>query len=124
MLKSNKVDLSPKARQALEIEAALRRMTLKDLASELILSHMSTKTLSIISDESSKVPHTIKSLDAASKPTRRKLADDPDAISRIKELWNTSPRPSYSAIAKEVGWPKPTIHDNIQKMIKAGMLPS
>lgn len=122
MLKSNKVDLSSKARQALEIEAALRRMTLKDLASELILGHVSDKTLSIIGTESPKVHKPTKAEATDSKPKRRKLADDPDAMNRIKELWNSSPRPSVSAIAKEINWPRTTIQDSIKKMIEAGVL--
>ena len=48
MTKSNKVELSPVARQALEIEAALRRTNLKDLASELVLCGVSKKTLEFI----------------------------------------------------------------------------
>jgi len=123
MLKSNKVDLSPKARQALEIEAAFRRMTLRDLASELILEHISDRTLRAISDEGTNITTAATSIDADSKTKRRRLADDPDAMNKIKELWGRDPRPALSAIAKEVGWPKATIHDNIQKQIKAGLLP-
>ena len=46
---SNKVELTPQARQALEIEAALRRTNLKDLASELVLCGVSKKTLEFVS---------------------------------------------------------------------------
>lgn len=123
MLKSNKVDLSPRARQALEIEAALRRMTLRDLASELILGHVSNKTLSVIGDKSTNVTKLTTSDDADIKPKRRKLADDPDAMNQIKELWNLSPRPSLADIAQQIGWPKATVHDNIRRMVDAGKLP-
>lgn len=123
MLKSNKVDLSLKARQALEIEAALRRMTLRDLASELILGSVSQKTLNIISDENTNITKHTKLTDADSEPKHLRLANDPDALNMIKELWNRNPRPSLSTISKEVGRPRATVHENIKRMINGGMLP-
>lgn len=48
---SNRVELSPKARRALEIESVLQRISMKDLASELILKGVSSKTLELLDEE-------------------------------------------------------------------------
>lgn len=49
---SNRVELSPKARRALEIESVLQRISMKDLASDLILKGISSKTLELLNEES------------------------------------------------------------------------
>lgn len=49
---SNRVELSPKARRALEIESVLQRISMKDLASDLILKGISQKTLELLDEES------------------------------------------------------------------------
>jgi hypothetical protein len=45
-------ELSPKARRALEIESVLQRISMKDLASDLILKGISSKTLELLKEES------------------------------------------------------------------------
>lgn len=55
MKQSNKVELTPKARWALDIEAARKRMSLKDLASEIILGAISKETLIFISDKETEI---------------------------------------------------------------------
>jgi hypothetical protein len=49
---SNRVELSPEARRALEIESVLQRISMKDLASDLILKGISSKTLELLNEES------------------------------------------------------------------------
>ena len=57
--------------------------------------------------------------DKGTKAKRKKLSEDPIALAKIEELLETSPRPTYAAIAKTVGYPRTTVNDAI-KRIKEG----
>ena len=54
--------------------------------------------------------------------TRQKLGENPAAISRIKELWQLTPRPSYGKIALDVDYPKKTVEFRVKKLIESGEL--
>ena len=51
-----------------------------------------------------------------------KLSQDPIALAKIKEMWSQSPRPTLTAMAKETGYSKSTISDNITKLKENGEL--
>jgi len=50
------------------------------------------------------------------KAKRKKLSEDPIALAKIKEMWSQSPRPTLTAMAKETGYSKSTISDNIKRL--------
>jgi len=119
-IKSNKVELSPKARQALEIEAALRRMSLKDLASELILCSISKKTLKFIEEERPKVQRT---KEKSASRTQKSLEKDANAIAKIKELWAAGVR-NKAEIARQLpGFNPRTVRYWIDRALERGDLP-
>lgn len=128
---SNKVELTPQARQALEAECVLRKTNLKDLASELILSSVSEESLRFVgaqrpNNQKSKSPNVQESdlpEDSDSTPKKTRLSKNLDAIARIRELWASDPRPSMNDIARIIGYPKTTTVDFINRAIKAGELP-
>ena len=121
----DKVTLSPEAFKALEVEAMLHGDSLKDTASKLILKAACPKCKEILdimarpakehkgeSDNGPKGP----------KAKRKKLSEDPIALAKIKEMWSQSPRPTLTAMAKETGYSKSTISDNIKKRKEKGEL--
>ena len=121
----DKVTLSPEAFKALEVEAMLHGDSLKDTASKLILKAACPKCKEILdimarpakehkgeSDNGPKGP----------KAKRKKLSEDPIALAKIKEMWSHSPRPTLTAMAKETGYSKSTISDNIKKRKEKGEL--
>jgi hypothetical protein len=56
--------------------------------------------------------------DKGTKAKGKKLSEDPIALAKIKELLETTPRLSYVAIAKTVGYPKTTVADAVKRMKK------
>lgn len=56
------------------------------------------------------------------KAKRLKLSKNPEAIAKIKELWNSTPRPSLNEIAKTIDYPKATVAENIKKIKDKGDL--
>jgi len=56
------------------------------------------------------------------KGTRAKLSNDPIALAKLKELYHQDPRPSLTAMGREIGYPRVTVHDNIKRMEKIGEL--
>ena len=56
------------------------------------------------------------------KAKRKRLSEDPIALAKIKEMWSQSPRPTLTAMAKETGYSKSTISDNIKKLKEKGEL--
>jgi hypothetical protein len=59
---------------------------------------------------------------SAKVPTGKKLSEDPIALAKLKELYRQDPRPSLAAIGQEIGYPRVTVHDNINRMKKRGEL--
>jgi hypothetical protein len=55
------------------------------------------------------------------KAKKKILAKDAEAQAKIKELW-ASGEHNRAEIARQVGYPKATVAENIKKMIKAGTL--
>ena len=50
------------------------------------------------------------------KGTKAKLSNDPAALAKLKELYRRDPRPSLTAMGKELGYSKSTIADNIKRL--------
>jgi len=57
------------------------------------------------------------------KAKRQRLSQDHIALAKIKELWNSTPKPPIMEIAKIINYPKATVADNIRKMKEKGELP-
>lgn len=56
------------------------------------------------------------------KGTKAKLSNDPAALAKLKELYRRDPRPSLTAMGKELGYSKSTVADNIKKLKERGEL--
>lgn len=117
--KSNKVDLLPEARRALEIEAALKRVSMKDLASEIIFAGISKNTLDFIGADARKDK---KLKDTAKSGPKKFLTKDEAALAKIKALWVAGER-NKAEIARQIPEHSPrTIRDWIDKAIDRGEL--
>lgn len=122
--KNPRITITPEAYQALYVQAALEMLPPGSLASKMILSQAQeakkalqvTGRVALIHREPQKKLSERKSLNAG-KPN---LYQNPQALARIKDLWAQTPRPTISEIAKELGYSKATIAENIKNMIKAG----
>jgi hypothetical protein len=139
-----RLEVTPNAYHIIEAEAFLSGRTLKSIASEIISEHSSkeAKSLSALKhkDETDKEPddHMIiapesiatempkdqKTMEGAAidsiKPHRKKrLADNPDALARIKTLWNSGQK-NQAEISRQIGYHRATVNDNIQRLLESG----
>ena len=124
-MKIHRISLSAESYARLAYISALEQISPKDWIEERIKDAWSLR------DEKAKNP--IIQLDDKPKcgadpvadiPQKRKrLSTNPDALNKIKEMVSQSPKPSFATIAREIGYPKPTVFDAIQRMKKEGDLP-
>jgi len=56
------------------------------------------------------------------KSPRAKFSNDPIALAKLKEIYVRNPRPTYTEMVKELGYPRTTIVDNINRMKERGEL--
>ena len=136
MRKYPRIEIDQIAYDGLQIEAVLRHKSTREIATEAILSHISTEAISFIDhktvmreDIATKRPldhkTTVDECGAVAdsdKPKRKRLAKDQAAIEQIKELWMQSPRPTKTAIAAAVGHKPTTVNDLIRKLLATGEL--
>jgi hypothetical protein len=112
-------------------------MSPKDLVNMLIIENMSPKAREFMEPRphDTAIPQPIAANEPLSpsphEPIRRaanvadipqkrkKLADNPNALTKIKTLWNSGQR-NQAEIARQIGYHRATVNDNIQKMIEAG----
>jgi len=120
-MKIHRISLEAEAYARLAYIAALEQISPKDWIEQRIKDAWGHR------DENAKNP--IIQLDDKPKcgaspvsDKRKRLADNPDALRRIKEMYAQRPRPSYQRMAEVVGYPKATVADNILKMKKRGEL--
>lgn len=59
---------------------------------------------------------------SAKVPTGKKLSEDQIALAKLKELYHQDPRPSMAAMGREIGYPRVTVHDNINRLKERGEL--
>lgn len=116
----------------MQVEAILRRMSPKDLVNMLIIENMSPKAREFI-DTTPPEPIATKSPRAHNhmSPTcgaatgadkRKRLADNPDALQAIRDMWQSGEH-NGAKIAREIGYPRATVAENIKKMKDKGDLP-
>lgn len=119
-----RITITPKAYQALCIQAAQEKLPPGLLASRVILSYYSQEANQALLAAAwrealpHKEPQKRLSEKKALKEGKPKLSQNPQALAKIKELWAQIPRPTVTEIAKEIDYPKATVADNIRKRIK------
>jgi hypothetical protein len=128
--KNPRITITPKAYQALCIQAALEMLPPGTLASRVILSYHSEEANQALLAAAwrealpHKEPQKGISERKALKEAKPKLSQNTQALAKIKKLWSQTPRPSISEIAKEIDYPKATVADNIKRRAKTGELSS
>lgn len=131
-----RIEIDQRAYDALQAEGILQHRTVREIATDAILNHISTEAISFVDrktvmreDIATKRPldhkTTVDKCGAVAdsdKPKRKSLAKDQAAIEQIKELWKQSPRPTKTAIARSIGYPATTTSEMIGRMLKKGEL--
>jgi hypothetical protein len=105
----------------LEAEAVLRGLTLKKLASDLILRSISPKALKFVQQGSESLAAGRSESQPevnVSKRHRLRISEDLLAIQRIKDLWAMNPRPSQREIARRINYPASSTKYQIKMMLK------
>lgn len=129
-----RVEIAPDLYRALCAEAILQDTTPKDLVTMWIMDNLSPKTREFITpeDHSPMIPTPQKpkqeskasiNADIPQQPQKKKgrLADNLDAIAKIKEMWNSGNR-NGAEIARQIRYPKATVNENIKKLKNKGEL--
>ena len=119
-----RIEITPEAYMGLEAEAVLKGLTLKKLASDLILRSISPKALKFVQQSSSLPPLKDGESIPLNAPKRRRLriSEDQAAIQRIKDLWSMEPRPSQREIARRINYPASSTKYQIKMMLQRGEL--
>ncbi len=135
--RSPRIEIKPEVWPALQVEAISRRMSPKDLVNMLIMENMSPKAREFMESKPhdtiipqpvdakapmSPSPHDPmrRTANVADNPQKKKrLAENPDALSRIKTLWNSGQK-NQAEISRQIGYHRATVNDNIQRMIESG----
>lgn len=114
-----RIAISPDALRALKVWAAIEDMDPGDLAGRLILDHMPARVRDALGENAPSPSEGRGASPAIDK--RKRLADNPDALQAIKDMWNAGER-NQAAIARQIGYHRATVFDCIARMKKAGEL--
>jgi len=110
----------------LKVEALVRRDSIKNTLSSIVLENLSPEAkeiLKCIRDRNRpKAPKSIHECGASTAIEKtRQLSKNPDALEQIKTFWNEGER-NRAEIARKIDYPKATTSAVISRMIKAGEL--
>ena len=130
--KNPRITITPEAYQALCIKAALEMLPPGTLASKLILSYsqealqaLQTPGRESPSEAVSQEPREEDSQALPQAPIKtekkKRLFQNPQALEEIKRLWEGGQR-NQAEIARQIGYNRGTVFDNIKRMIKEGTL--
>jgi hypothetical protein len=128
MRKYPRIEIDQRAYDVLQAEGILRHKTAREIATEAILSHVSKEAISFIDhvDTATKRPSDHKTtrekcgaLPVADK--RKRLADNPDALQQIKDMWIAGEH-NQAEISRRIGYHRATVNDAIQRLKSAGEL--
>ncbi len=129
MRKYPRIEIDQLAYDGLQIEAVLQHKTPREIASKAILGYISQKSLSAIdqTNQTTDRPQDHKTIEdnavAVIDKPRKRLSDNPEAISELKRLYSQSPRPSFADMSKIIEYPKSTIAERVKIMKEKGELP-
>lgn len=140
--RSPRIEIEPMVWPALQVEAITRRMSPKDLVNMLIMEALSPKAREFMEPMESN-PHDLitprpiaterpmipqphepirrESTVADISQKRKRLAEDTDALSRLKEMWKAGEK-SPTVISKAINYPRSTISETIKRMRASGEL--
>lgn len=126
MRKYPRIEIDQKAFDGLQIEAVLSHKTVREIATDAILSHISKEALSVLDHKTYTTTEPIKATTPKTKlstPAGRpkQLAKDTVAISRITLLWTTTGLP-VADIARDIDRPRQTVEALIKRLIERGEL--
>jgi len=133
MRKYPRIEIDQKAYDGLQIEAVIRGMTIRDLATKAILGYISKEAIMVLDhktyDEDVKATETTSPSTAPtpyhpappeSRP--KQLVKDKPAVEHIHHLWQTT-RLTYPEIARQVDRPRQTVEELIKRHVARGILP-
>ena len=131
-----RIEIDQLAYDGLQIEAVFQHRTIREIATEALLSHISREALSVLDhkttspeDIATKRPLDHKTSEGVAidsngpgtSQKRNRLADNPDALRQIREMWYGGMH-NGTEIAKRINYPKATVAEHIKKLKKEGLL--
>ena len=111
-----RITISEDCFRALQAEGLVSGESLGDVLDRVVLKGISPKAreiLSSIGESSVKVDKQ--------KSNIARLIDNPEALQAIKDMWRSGEQ-NRAEIARQIGYPKATVAENIKKMLEAGEL--
>lgn len=138
MRKYPRIEIDQKAYDGLQIEAVLQHKTVRDIATNAILSHISKEAIMVL-DHKTYETTTGKTTEVKTEPASpaatlttytppppenrpKQLTKDNDAINHISHLWMDT-KMSYADIARAINRPRTTVQSLIERYVAKGMLP-
>lgn len=139
MRKYPRIEIDQKAFDGLQIEAVLKGKTVRDIATEAILSYISKEALMVLDHKTYEATtgrtaevKTAEPVSPAATLTTytppphenrpKQLAKDKDAIAHIRHLW-TATEKNYVEIARAIDRPRTTVESLIERYLEKGLLP-
>jgi hypothetical protein len=127
-IRASRIEIRPEIWPALQVEAVIRSMSPKDLVNMLIMAGLSPKAREFMigqpiatKEPISPQPHNTICGAPTVAGKRKRLADNPNALQAIKDMWKAGER-NQAEIARQIGYHRATVFDAIQRMKKAGEL--
>ena len=129
-----RVEITEKALKILKIETALSGLGQKGTLEALVIRGASTKSLALL-EEKAIIPKTEsmtlmeveekegkpKIPQSPRKKDKERLVDDLESVEKIKKLWKSGCK-NTAEIARQIGYPRATVNENIRKMKVKGDL--
>ena len=116
-----RIEIDQRAYDALKAEGILRHRTIREIATEAILRHISREAIEFIGRRTIETVCNAEGEMVVCKPKRTKLKDNPGALAKIKDMW-ASGQKDQAEIARAIGYARATTSENIKRMKEKGEL--
>lgn len=129
MRKYPRIEIDQKAFDGLQIEAVLQDKTVREIATNAILSHISKEAIMVLDHKTYEgtktaeppAPPKSRTRPAAQAGRPKQLARDIAGIAQIKDLWTKGM--NMAEIARQIDRPRTTTQSMIDRMVAKGELP-
>jgi hypothetical protein len=128
MRKYPRIEIDQKAFDGLQIEAVLKRQTVREIATNAILGYISKEAIMVLDHKTystAEVAEPKPSIPAKSPPkttgAHKQLVKDEAKVAQIKHLWSSTDLP-VAEIARQVGGKRQTVSSIIERLIAKGEL--
>jgi len=118
-----RIEIDQKAYDGLQIEAVLKSKTIREIATDIILSHISKEAIMVLDHKTYSTAEVVEpklSIPPKSPPkatgAHKQLVKDEAKVAQIKDLWASTDLP-VAEIARQVGGKRQTVSSIIERLI-------